>query len=261
MEEMDFTVDNPQESVQDDAVQASEGTQGISEILNEDQEGAQAPQDGSSDGREESGGIKGRLMAADQKGYKRGQAEAQAAWQAERARYEERLAKLEEYEIQAEARKLAADENISEALALRLVRAEHGRPAPEGNQGQTPQADTRPRDAQGRFVSTKPSDANARAQELFEQAQNIARMGGPDVMAIFNADPELQARIAAGELDFYDLAREHASAPQSGKRVPPVVPRTSGEVNPASPISKMSDSQFDKLDKALSGGAVFDMRR
>ena len=73
MEEMDFTVDHPQESVQDDAVQASEGTQGISEILNEGQEGAQAPQDGSSDGREESGGIKGRLMAADQKGYKRGQ--------------------------------------------------------------------------------------------------------------------------------------------------------------------------------------------
>ena len=251
-----------EESAQDDAVQASQsdGTQAFSSLLEKASE-EQNSQDDAGKGEEEahdnSGGIRGRLLASEQKGYKRGQEEAQAAWQQERARYEERIAALEDLEIRDEAQKLAASEKISVSIAERIIRAERGRPAPVKQEKAAPQ-DTRPRDAQGRFVSQQ-SDVDAKAKSLMDQAQNITRMGGPDVVSIFNSDKEIQRRVASGEIDFYDLAREYGNTPR--KNTPPVVPRTSSDGGHMRTVSSLTDKQFDELDRNLAGGAVYDMRR
>ena len=71
---------------------------------------------------------------------------------------------------------------------------------------------------------------------------------------------EVQRRIGSGEIDFYDLAREMQQG-STKKRVPPVVPRTSGNTAHANGVMDLSDAQFDRLDRALEEGTVYDMRR
>ena len=251
------SVETFEESVQADAVQAPEenGTTGISEFLSEtaDQEGSQ-PQDRSAQQDRVSGGIKGRLLDADRKGYDRGKSEAEAAWQTEKAQYEARIQQLVEYEIKDEAKKLAAQENISEALAERLIRAERGMP---GSVQPEVQQNSQPRDERGRFVSPKSDDANAYAQTLLDQANTIKRLTGQDMMALYNSDKSIQDRILSKEIDFYDLAEEM----RTQKRMPPVVRSANGQANRHRSIADLTDDQFDELDRRLEQGAVFDMRR
>lgn len=262
--DMDFS-----ESVQDDAAQAQEeSTTAFSDLLNGSEPEEQNSQDGEQAGGNDedanlSGGIRGRLMASERKGYTRGQQEAEARWQQERAQYEERLSRLEELEIKQDAQTLAQQEKISVALAERLIRAERGKPAAAVQETQQSQQQERPRDAQGRFVSQQQSrqtQQDARVQELYQQTRNIQRMTGMDLLSVFNSDEEIQRRIGSGEIDFYDLAREMQQG-STKKRVPPVVPRTSGNTAHANGVMDLSDAQFDRLDRALEEGTVYDMRR
>ena len=259
MNEQDTSVVDYQESAQDDAVQASDEPQAFSQLLEEKPEEQNSQDGGDDSGERVSGGIRGRLLASENKGYERGKQEAQAAWEQEKAKYEERLARLEEIEIKQEARELAAKEKVSEALAERLIRAERGKPAPQITEEQ-PKAQERPRDAQGRFVSTQQNSADARAQELMTQAQNIQRMTGQNVLDVFNSDESVRRRVASGEIDFYDLAREMSQATNDRRRVPPVVPRTTGGTH-TSTVQDLTDDQFDRLDRNLQNGVVYDMRR
>jgi hypothetical protein len=255
------------QSVPDDAVQAEtqqDGSIGLTEALMEAGEGDapqepaehEAPKEG---GTKPSGGIKGRLLESERKGYERGQSEAQAAWQAEKAQYEERLQKLTEYELRDEAKKLAAKEHISEDFAMRVLRAERGL-APKA-------ADTRPRDAQGRFTAQEPAESQPqrsvedRAKELFTQAQQIERMGGPDVMAIFNGDASLRKRVADGEIDFFDIAREYGGGGRKARQAPPAVRGSYAGGAQTRGIGDLSDEEFDRLQSRLEQGVSIDMRR
>ena len=255
------SVENFEESVQDDAVQVPEettGPKGISEFLNEtvEQEDTQS-QDRPAQQERVSGGIKGRLLDADRKGYDRGKSEAEAAWQAEKAQYEARIQKLMEYEIKDEAAKLAEQEHISVAIAERLIRAERG--VPGSVQPETPKTDPQPRDAQGRFVSRSQDDSQEYAQTLLDQANTIKRLTGQDMMALYNSDKTIQDRILNREIDFYGLAEEMRDGGQ--KRMPPVVRSSNGQTARHRGIADLTDEQFDELDKRLEQGAVFDMRR
>lgn len=252
------SVDNFEESVQDDAVQVPEetGPKGISEFLDEavDQEGEQ-PQDRSTQPERVSGGIKGRLLDADRKGYDRGKSEAEAAWQAEKAQYEARIRKLEELEIKDEAAKLAEQEHISVAIAERLIRAERGVPGSVQPDQETPAP--QPRDERGRFTARPQDDTNEYAQKLLEQADTIKRLTGQDMMALYNGNPDIQNRILNREIDFYGLAEEM----RGQKRMPPVVRSANGQTARHRGIADLTDEQFDELDRRLEQGAVFDMRR
>lgn len=249
-----------EESVQDDAVQAPEETgnqpQGISEFLNAAEQEGEQPQDRPAQPDRVSGGIKGRLLDADRKGYDRGKSEAEAAWQAEKAQYEARIRKLEELEIKEEATKLAEQEHVSVAFAERLLRAERGIP---GNaQPQETHSTEQPRDAQGRFVSrNQQDDSNAYAQTLLDQANTIKRLTGQDMMALYNSRLDIQNRILNREIDFYGLAEEM----RGQKQMPPVVRNANGQTVRHRTIADLSDEQFDELDRRLEQGAVFDMRR
>ena len=253
------SVDNFEESVQDDAVQAPEETgtqtQGISEFLNAAEQEGEQPQDRPAQQERVSGGIKGRLLDSERKGYDRGKSEAEAAWQAEKAQYEARIQKLMEYEIKDEAKKLAEQEHISEAIAERLIRAERG--VPGSAQPTEPTQSAQPRDAQGRFVSRTQDDSEAYAQKLLDQANTIKRLTGQDMMALYNSDKSIQDRILSREVDFYGLAEEM----RGQKQMPPVVRSANGQANRHRSIADLTDEQFDELDRRLEQGAVFDMRR
>lgn len=257
MTEMESTVGTDiLESAQDDAAQAQDESIAFSEALSDAAEGQQ-PQEAEeqTQGAKASGGIKGRLMESERKGHDKGYAEGQAAaraeWETMKADYDARLARLAEYELQHDAEELSKAEGCSVELAKRILRAERGMP--------TPAPKEQPRDAQtGRFVKQE-SMADDRAKTLYEQAQNIKRMSGVDVLAIFNGDSEVRSKVASGEMDFFDVAREYG---QDRRHSTPPVTR-SGQAGIASErsIKNLSDDEFDRLDRLLAGGASIDMRR
>lgn len=245
-----------QESVESDVPQASDEInvpKGISEFLDETEQEGEQPQDRPAQQERMSGGIKGRLLDSERKGYDRGRSEAEAAWQAEKAQYEAKLQKLTEYEIKEEAAKLAESEHISVALAERLLRAERGVPGAAKAADPEPQ----PRDAQGRFVSRENNETQEYAQKLIDQAGVIKRLTGQDMMELYNNDPAVQKRILSREIDFYDLAEETHGT----KKMPPVVRSANGQTVRHRSIADLSEAQFDELDRRLEQGAVFDTRR
>lgn len=274
--------ENNQESVQTDTVQASENTStvaGLTEMLGKAAEdGEQGSTDATSQDAAEnntsaeqpklSGGIKGRLLEAEKKGEKKGyDAGRQAAeqeYQARMAEMQTRLDKLSEYELKEEAAKLAKEEGCSEALAMRILRAEKGL-SPASNKETTTSNDTKatpPRDANGRFTKqdstdTGKPDMTERAKFLFEQAQSIKRRTGFDAMDLYSkADSDTQRRIADGEIDFEDLIASQGTAKRS---TPPVVKAKDGMGSTR--LSQMSASDFSKLDDYVKKGGVIDLRR
>ena len=94
-----------------------------------------------------------------------------------------------------------------------------------------------------------------RAQELITQARTIQAVTQADVMALYNTDPEVRARILHGEWDFIDVWKQMQPAQQ-----PPVPVRTANGGAGAMNIGGMNDQQFEKLNEMLKRGAKVDMR-
>ena len=266
-----------EQSAADDALQAVSQEEDVGQSLSEalDQLMADDPatheDDAPQPDKESEGdagidkGIKGRFKSyeakGEKRGYEKGKAEAEAAWAKERQAYEERLSKLQNLELQDEAKKLAAEEKITEKLAMRILRAERGL-AP---QAETAKAE---RDAQGRFMA-KPADEPARAEQpkppdthvkmLLRQAERIQKSTGVDVNALFQAAPaDVKQKIALGEMDFEDLA---ATATQRRAPSPVRTPNTNTRGVEGISIRNMTDEQFEQLNKAIDRGYKFDARR
>lgn len=94
-----------------------------------------------------------------------------------------------------------------------------------------------------------------RAQELITQARTIQAVVQADVMALYNTDPEVRARILRGEWDFIDVWKQMQPA-----QMPPVPVRTANGGVGAMNIGGMNDQQFEKLNEMLKRGAKVDMR-
>ena len=94
-----------------------------------------------------------------------------------------------------------------------------------------------------------------RAQELITQARTIWAVANQDVMALYNTDPEIRARILRGEWDFIDVWKQLQPA-----QLPPVPVRSANGGVGAMNIGGMNDQQFEKLNEMLKRGAKVDMR-
>ena len=94
-----------------------------------------------------------------------------------------------------------------------------------------------------------------RAQELITQARTIWAVTQTDVMALYNTDPEVRARILHGEWDFIDVWKQMKPV-----QTPPVPVRTANGGVGAMNIGGMNDQQFVKLNEMLKRGAKVDMR-
>ena len=238
-------------SVQDDAAQAQqENTQPLSEFMTEQkaqtQPEAPAPK--------EPGWIKQRVSAAVDKAV--AEAEARVA-----ARYEAMLAPMRESLMDREAQELfASGEFKTLERAKEYVRLKNGVPVTQ--EESQPQKSAPERDAQGRFVKQEqPSDpvTQAKADLLAKQAQKIMNTQGVDVMAAFQSDPNVQAKVLSGEWDFYDVAQELTG--RAGRRAPaPVYSPNSAGNQAGLSVANMSDEQFDRLNQSLASGRRYDMR-
>lgn len=258
------------ESAQDgiEQAQSEESTvMALSSLVGESEEGEQ-PQDADQQTEEVeapkavSGGIKGRLLESEKKGYNKGREAAMAEWNTEKSKmqadYEAAMQELNEYKVEKMAAKIAKDEGCSMALATRLARMELGLPA------QVADGTAQARDpATGRFTAApkeQPTqDANARAQELFTQAQTIKRATGFDAMALFQSDPEVQKAVLSGQKDFADIAKEYGQ--KQTKRTPSPI-RSSGDGKVvARSFKDMTDAQFDEIQAKLQQGYAIDLRK
>lgn len=94
-----------------------------------------------------------------------------------------------------------------------------------------------------------------RAQELITQARTIWAVANQDVMALYNTDPEIRARILRGEWDFIDVWKQLQPA-----QLPPVPVRTANGGVGTMNIGGMNEQQFDKLNEMLKRGVKVDMR-
>lgn len=239
MSEIDTSVENMEQGVQDDAVlkPVQEETEPIAPIS----ELEEKPQD--TPPQNEPGWIKQRV----EKAVKKAIQETEARMNAE---FDKRLAPIREsmYERQADDL-VSTGEFKTFETALEYVKLKNG-------VVDTPKPQTQPRDDQGRFAS---SDAavKARADILAKQAQKIRSNRGLDVIGAFNQDETIKEKVISGEWDFYDVA--DAISPQ--KRTPtPVRSPNGGENFSGVSIRNMSDEQFRRLQENLASGKVYDAR-
>lgn len=271
MDEQNFAneVAESQESASGE-VQASEnGVMGLSEIFEtseeETAESTTQPETQEAEASEaeetpkrSEGGIKGRLLESERRGYDSGKREAETSWSAEKqqmqADLDEARRQLNEYKVAERAAQIAKEEKCSMSMATRFARMELNAPAPQETK---PQQNRDPQT--GRFVSSETADVNDRAQFLFDQAQTIKRATGIDVLELFSSDKEVQRMVSSGEKDFADIAKEYGQKPQ--KRTPaPVRSSNDGRIVARS-FKDMTDEQFDAMQEKLRQGYVVDLRR
>lgn len=263
------------ESVHDDGVQAREDVGEIGAALDafisdgeqteetqteDSTEAATVETEDTERGKKEPSWLKLRIQDVRTKADKAGYERAMSEWQAKQTEYETRLRKLEELEIEEDAKAFAAKEHCSVELAKRVIRMERGiKPTEEVSEK------TVARDAQGRFtkqtdapVEAKPTnDAETRAKALYEQAQLVTRATGVDVLELFKENDEVKRLVGSGEWDFADVAREYAKA--GGKSKPPAPVRASNTRTQGGTIDfmKMSSADFEKFQSKIHGGATF----
>ena len=262
--EYNHTVDDTMmESVLDDAAPAPEIADALSEALGvpATEPAVEAEQQVEDDHLEEpqDKGMRGRMKQFEQRGYKRGAQEAESKWAEERKGYQEKLARYEQMELEAEARKFAQEKNIPEEIALDYMRMKKGMPA----------AAEQPRDDNGRFAqqaapqSAPDADVQARAAALMTQAAAFEKMSDGNVtkdaiLDAFQNDSEVRQKVVSGEWDFTDVGRALSGGQQRAPRVSRSA--SNGKIGTSTFLS-MSDDDFASFDERIRQGAVFDARR
>lgn len=260
------------ESVQDDAALAPEGADALSEALGiEPAEQNPADDDQQADEQDdnlpepESKALKGRMKAYEQRGYKRAQREAREAesrWAEKERSYQERLAKYERMELEAEAKEFAQKNNVPEKFALEYLQMKKNSGGAVAEQ---------PRSDDGRFVSAKPeaaevpSEVRARAASLMAQAEAFEKVtdgqvGKEAILEAFQNDPDIHSKVVNGEWDFTDVGKSLMGATQQAAAPRAVRSPNSGKIK-ASTFANMSDEEFSRFNDRIAKGAVFDARR
>ena len=264
--ENNYTVDDAMmESALDDAVQAPEndGAESLSEALGQIAPGTdvEAGQQEGEDQLDEpkDKGLRGRMKQFEQRGYKRGAQEAESKWAEERKGYQEKLAKYEQMELEAEAREFAKKNKIPEDIALDYMRMKKGLPASE-----------QPRDEAGRFAApaqpqgdAEDGGVQARARALMTQAEAYEKISDGTVtkdaiLEAFQDDPEMHQKVVSGEWDFTDIGR----ALSGGQKRAPKVSRSAsnGKINNSTFLG-MSADEFAMFDERIRQGVSYDTRR
>lgn len=262
VETMNDTVEVTQPvSVQDDAVQEQATPNALEEFMadtepTEDNETSQQadkqPQPQQAQTEDEvPKGIRGRIQAAqakaDRSGYERGRQEAESAYQAKIAEYEQKLAKYADMEVTLEAQELSRKEHISLDLAKRVIRAEKGMGAA--------QAQEAPQQAQ-----TQQAQPAFNRDALRVQYENIRDVYGVDLLAEgVLKDDELDG-IVSGRSDFNAAMLRILYEQQTAKAQPTPPPVKNGGGRPTQTnydFMSMTDEEFDRFNDKISSGRAF----
>lgn len=231
-----------QGNVLDDAAQAPEEPQGeaFSSLMEEEQPQETQPEQGLETPAKEPGWVRKRIDQAI--------ARERRAWEAEQ---EQKLAPLYESMYDRQAQELVSSgEFKSLERAKEYVRMKHGAVS-------IPESEPQPQASGSKADSVDPV-MKARADLLSQQARKIKENSGIDVLAAFNANPNIQQKLASGEWDFYDVA----DALRQNQRIPPSPVRTPNGMGFSSVnIQNMDEKQWRKLQENLAGGRKYDMRK
>jgi len=102
-----------------------------------------------------------------------------------------------------------------------------------------------------------------KAEKLFEQAQIVRRMTGMDVLALFSQSEEVRQKVTSGEwdmVDVYEHVRQASAASAQNAPAPAPVRSANGSLPAGAPdVRRMSDREFEKLNKALARGVSVQM--
>lgn len=183
----------------------------------------------------EPGYVKTRIEKAVQKSN----AELEARLRAE---YDSKISALLDAKYESEAEKLVASgEFKSKDTALEYVKLKGG--------VQPEKKTTAP-------IQSEAKTVEARAQELYSQAVSVQEETGVDVLQIYNDSPAIQKKVAAGKLDFNDIAELYG-----GNKTPPVVRSANINAGGVVDFGKISNKQFASINEQLKQGKVIDLRR
>jgi len=237
----------------------------------------QSPSQGvSRDRRAVEGRHKEDIRKAERDGYNRAMTELEGRFS---AMLDAKLAPYQAaYEQQAAQAILQEHPNISPEIAKELAQARAAKAlsaqreaeptAPPASQ-QAPQ-----RDAQGRFVSQQQAQDGApdgqaamqqrvesKARQLQQQAGEIQKAYGIDMLALFQTDEEIKRGIIEEDRDFYwglmMLDKRDGAKPSA----PPVVRNANFTGNAGTSFADMPSDQFGKVMEGLRGGQRIDLNR
>jgi hypothetical protein len=247
-EETEPTVEMLREqSEQDDAAPAAEIT--LDELADDsdEQDETEKPQE-REPSKKSQGWIKNRIQAGVDKERARIESDVQSKIDAAVAKATEplmqRLGTIQSKFIDQEIQDLVSSGKIPDKdTAAEYVKLKYSTAVPI--QGKPPD--------QKQPVPPEPKQVDARTDILARQAMKLNKLGY-DVMAAYNGDPDVQAKVQSGEWDMYDVADSIGAKPA------PLVPqRTSngGRVPKMSVSDLLSSERGEKvLDEFLANGGI-----
>ena len=202
--------------------------------------------------RKEPGYVKQRVQQAVDRAIRETEARMQA-------RFDEQLAPLLEKMAEDEAQELLRSRKVNDIETAReLVRLRRG----QGTAEKVTQP-TQPRNEQGQFVSKEQIATQARQETMIDilasQVDKITAEGGPDVMELFQNDPDIKKKVINGEMDFYDVAKM-MSKPKRRTPSPTHSPNGANNYTTANAFANMSSKQFERMERKLEEGVRYTMR-
>lgn len=239
----------PREDVEapEEAAESLSSLTGEGESQPEGQE--EQTEDTGTNGPKEPGYVQGRIAKAVDKAL----AEAESRFTAQLKAIEDRYAPMMERMMEMDAQELVRSGKVKDLeTAKELVRYRNGQSAqqaPVQDGGQSGQQEAAPAQKEDPVIKE-------RIRILQNQADYIRQNNGPDVIAEFRNNKEIQEKVKNGEMDFYQVA-EMMKKPQRKK--PPAPMRSPNGVNGQikGTIMSMSDKQFEMLEKRVQGGERF----
>ena len=265
---------------------AGDGSQSLTDILessdaaDEEHNDAGTERDGTTVGRKDRA-SEGRYKEAERRAFDRAYQKLSTEFE---AKLNDRLAPLMQAHFETTAREIAAAENVSIDVARELAQfrasnatrgidqqgqgrvARRGATAAQGEALAQPNTAAPERDARGRFVPAQADPGlSARTAQLREQAAEIQRDFGLDMVALFRDDPEIRTNVSAGRWDFFRAlaAYDRRQSKQGQGRAtqgtdlahddPPVI-RSSNYSDSTVSVANMSDDDLDKVLLAVKRG-------
>ena len=235
----------------------AEGAEDEDQPEEEETEEEESEPQGTSGKRSEPGYVRKRVDEAVQKATAETEARTRATMQAEfdqtfEERLNKRMAPIIERLVEMDAQDLLRQGTVKDIETAReLARYRQGvSAAPAAAEGQQ-------RNEKGQFTSAQNKDdpsTTVRINMLRHQADAIKARGGPDVIAEFQNNPRVKAKVISGEMDFYDVA-ESLKTPKKRPPAPMRSPNGATNTGDMNPIMEMSDKEFEKLERRVQNGA------
>lgn len=251
MVEEEYTEVAEDDALPEDLVEEGEPEESLDEFIeeNEEPEEEQPAEEPRNEGPKEPGWIKKRVSDAVEKAVARTRAEMQAM-------FDQQMAPIRQKMMEDEAQELVRSRKVADIETAReLVRLRNGQPA-----AQQQPVQEQPRNDKGQFKSEQTVRVEARIDELKKQADYIKDQTGIDVVKEYQNNPEIERKVIMGEMDFYQVA-DYIRSRQTKKKPPaPTRSPNGASGSEKSTIANMTDEQFERFEKKVSGGARFSVR-